>query len=104
MAKPKLFAQASASKVEDILKLKENFPNLLTKKIKNIHNLINSSRKIKPRINMTIKDLSRRQIIVPMSNDNKSKFITASSLHITNLNRVLKNIKSEVMADFVYIN
>ena len=104
MAKPKLFAQASAPKVEDILKLKENFPNLLTKKIKNIHNLINSSRKIKSRINMTIKDLSRRQIIVPMSNDNKSKFITIFSLHITNLNRVLKNIKSEVMANFVCIN
>ena len=39
-----------------------------------------------------------------MSNDNKTKFMMSSSEHITNLNRVLKNIKSEVMADFTRID
>jgi len=49
---------------------------------------------------MIMKGFSRKQIIIPMSN-NKSKLITTSSLHITNLNRALKNIKSDVMVDFV---
>lgn len=39
-----------------------------------------------------------------MSNDNKTKFIENSSNHISNINRVLKGIKSEFMADFIYSN
>ena len=51
-----------------------------------------------------IKSLSRKQVIIPMSNVNKAKFMESSSTHITNLNRVLKNIKSEVIADFIHID
>jgi len=51
---------------------------------------------------MTTKSPSRKQDIISISNENKSKFIETSSTHITNLNRALKNIKSEVMADFIY--
>ena len=36
-----------------------------------------------------------------MSNNNKTKFIEDSCNHITNINRALKNIKSEVMVDFI---
>ena len=36
-----------------------------------------------------------------MGNDNKTKFIASSSVHITNINSVLKNIKSDVRADFI---
>ena len=50
---------------------------------------------------MTIKGPSHKQAIVPMSNENKTKFMESSSNHITNLNRSLKGIKSEVLADFV---
>ena len=53
---------------------------------------------------MTTKGLSQKQIIVPMSNENKSKFIASSSKHITNLNSLLKNIKSDIMADFIHAN
>lgn len=49
-----------------------------------------------------MKEPLRKQIIVPMSNDNKLKFIEESSVYVTNINRALKNIKSEVMADFVH--
>jgi len=51
---------------------------------------------------MTIKGPSKKQIIVSISNENKAKFMEESSVHITNLNRALKNIKSEVMVDFVH--
>ena len=53
---------------------------------------------------MTTKCPSRKQIIVPMNNDNKKNFIEKSSSHITNMNSALKNIKSEVMVDFVWVN
>ena len=62
--------------------------------------MINDFEKIKLRINITIKELSKRQIIVSMNNDNKQKFMTLSNAHITNLNRALKNIKSDIVADF----
>ena len=50
---------------------------------------------------MMTKGPSRKQITISISNENKTKFIEKSSAHITNLNRILKNIKSEVMVDFV---
>jgi len=37
-----------------------------------------------------------------MNGDNKTKFIKDSSNHVTNLNRVLKNVKSDIMVDFIY--
>jgi len=48
------------------------------------------------------KGLLRKQIIVLISIENRNKFIESSNLHITNLNRILKSIKLEVIADFVY--
>jgi len=36
-----------------------------------------------------------------MSSKNIMKFIMNSSLHITNINRSLRNAKSEVLADFI---
>lgn len=53
---------------------------------------------MKSRINMTTKEPSRRQIIIPMS---KLKLITLFNSHITNLNKVLKNTKSDIIVDFV---
>jgi len=50
---------------------------------------------------MITKGLSRKQVIVPMSNDNKTKFMIDLSTHIININRILKNIKLEVKADFI---
>ena len=52
---------------------------------------------------MTTKELSKKQIIVLMNNKNKTQFIKEFSTHITNINRVLKNIKSEIIADFVWL-
>ena len=91
-----------------ILKIKEMFTKLQVRKIGNIHKIINGSRKPKPKVNITTKKLSRKQVIILMSNENKTRFIEFSSKHIAkhiaNLNNVLKNIKSDVIADFVYID
>jgi len=51
---------------------------------------------------MTTKSPSRRQIIILIDNNNISKFISSSDNYITNINSALKNIKSEIMANFIY--
>ena len=77
------------------------FPNIQAKKNENIQKTINSKDKPKPRIHIMTKEPLRKQVIVPMSNDNKVKLIKDPSTHIANINRVFKNIKSEVMVDFI---
>ena len=49
---------------------------------------------------MTIKG----PFIVLIGNDNKTKFIALFSNHIANLNRVFKNIKSDIMVYYTCIN
>ena len=98
----KTYAQVSSltTNTREVLKIKEIFPNLQAKKNKNIQKIINGEGKPKLRINMMTKSLFGKQIIVFISNENKMKFIEESSVHITNLNRVLKNIKSKAMINF----
>ena len=95
------YAQVTNSKVANISKLKENYSNLLTKKIENIHRIINNTDKFKPHIKMTTKSSLQKQIIVSMGKNNITKFIALSSIHIANLNRSLKNIKLNVIADYI---
>ena len=68
------YAQASKSgnNTRNVLKIKEIFSNLQANKIENIQKIIRSKGKPKPKINMTIKRLSRKQVIVLMNNNNQS--------------------------------
>jgi len=50
---------------------------------------------------MTTKELSRKEIIIPMSSENTMKFMKNSSLYIANINRLLRNVKLEVLVDFI---
>ena len=50
MPQKQLYAQVASPSVSDILKLKENYPNLLAKKIGNIQKIIDDSDKSKPQI------------------------------------------------------
>jgi len=86
----KSYAQALTSNIKEILKIKETFPNLQTKKIENIQKFINNDSKLKLKLNMTTKRLSRKQVIVLIAHENKSKFMKASSAHITNLNSIIR--------------
>ena len=99
------YAQILSRNINNILKIKENFPELLNKKIEELNKLIyNNLDKYKPRINMTIKGPSYKQIIVLMSNSNTNKFMTTSSKHVANLNWSLRSIKSNFTIDFIHIN
>jgi len=53
---------------------------------------------------MITKSPFRKQIIVPMSQDNINTIIIHANKHIFNINRLLKSIKSDVMANFIYLD
>ena len=99
-----MYAQVlqSVNNTREVLKIKKAFLNLKAKKIKNIQKIIKGNSKPKPKLNMTTKGPSRKQVIVPMNNDNKMSFMENSSNHVTNLNKVLKNIKLNIIANFIY--
>jgi len=62
------FAQATKENAKDILKIKEAFPKLSTKKIIKMYNIAyNTNQKSYLKLNMTTKGPSRKQIIIPMS-------------------------------------
>ena len=50
---------------------------------------------------MTTKSPSYKQVIIPMDSNNIAKFMSNSSDYIININRLLKNIKSECKADYI---
>ena len=52
---------------------------------------------------MTTKGPSHKQVIVPMNSKVAGRFLKNSSIHIINIKCALKNIKSKIMADFIYI-
>jgi len=66
----KSYAQASKSNIKDIVYIKDIFPKLSTKKIIEINDIVNKNSLAKSRKNMTIKELSRKQVIIPISTNN----------------------------------
>ena len=51
---------------------------------------------------MTTKGPLRKHIIIPMSNDNNAKFMKNSFAYIANINKALRNVKSEILIDFIH--
>jgi len=100
---PKFYAQASKQNIStsEVIKIKEAFPSISVQKINQINNIVKGNLKPKPHIQMTTKSLSRKQVIISMDNNNISNFMKNSSLYITNINRTLRNAKSEVLVNFI---
>jgi len=72
-----------------------------SKQINRVNNIIKGNSKPKSRIQMIMKGPFRKQIIVIMSGDNFNSFMKNSSTHVSNLNRLLRNVKMEVVVDFI---
>ena len=102
----KSYAQASKqnTSTSDVIKIKETFSSISTKKINQINDIIKGSSKPKSWIQITTKSPSRKQVIIPMDNENNAKFIKNSAIHVTNINRNLRNAKSEVLVNFIHSN
>ena len=77
------------------------FPSLNVQKINQVNNIVNGQNKPKPRIKMTTKGLFRKQVIMPISSENVISFMKSSSLYIANINRLLRNTKSDILVDYI---
>jgi len=55
----------------------------------------------KPKINMTTKGLSRKEVIIPMAKHIAELIINSAYIHITNINKCLRNSKSDIVTDFI---
>ena len=105
----KSYVQASKSnisqKVEDVLQLKEAFPSLSADEVGKILKVKDSGEgNKKPRINMTTRGPLRREVIIPMTKVNAELIINLAHIHISNVNKCLKNSKSDTFADFIRFN
>jgi len=98
-----LYAQASKISIEDVICIKDMFPTASPKKIVEINNIINKSISVKPKIKMTMKGPSRKQVIVLMSKTNAKIIGSNASFHIKFNNRCLKETNSNTLADFIYM-
>jgi len=104
----KLYAQASSKQntleiARKTLRIKDAFSNLQNKKIELVQKIMSGDQKPKLCINITTKEPSHKQVIILMNKKNAINFVKDSSNHITNINRNLKNIKLDVMANFTHI-
>ena len=100
--KIKSYIQYSSTNINNIIKIKENFLNLLWKRIKEVYRVIYDQKKVKPKINMMTKDPLHRQIIIPMNSENLAKIWSKSVEYITNINSALRSIKSYIIVDFIH--
>ena len=100
-----LYIQVLSKNINNILKIKEIFPKLSNKKIKELNKLIfNNGNKLKPKINMMIKGPSCKQVIISIGSDNSRKFMSLSDDHIANLNHACKGIKSDTIINFIHVD
>ena len=77
------------------------FPFFNAQKINQVNNIINGQIETKPSIRMTTKGPLRKQVITPISGDNVISFMKSSSLHVANINRLLCNVKSNVLVNYL---
>ena len=57
----------------------------------------------KPKINMTTKGLSGKEVIIPMAKTNAELIINSAHIHTSNVNNCLKNSKLDTIADFIHL-
>ena len=106
MTTKKTYAQASKSNtslnIEDVLQVKEAFSALSADEVEKILKAKNSGMdNKKPKINMTTRGPSRREVIIPMTKVNTELIINSAHIHISNVNNCLKNSKLDIITDFI---
>ena len=99
----KTYAQVSKApaNMSKVFKISKVFPALNTEKIDQINNIVKGVAKPKPKIQMTIKGPSRKQVIIPMSKENIDSFMKNSSFHVANINWQFHNAKSEILINYI---
>ena len=82
--------------------VKKVFPTLSADKVRKMLKAKNNSEDTKkPKINMTTRRQSRKEIIISMTKANAELIINSVHIHVSNVNKYLKNSKSDTFADFI---
>jgi len=101
----KSYAQASKSNlscIEDIVQVKEVFPALSADEVGKVLKIKNSGEgNKKPKINMMTRGPSRKKVIILMAKHIAELIINSAHIHIANINKCLRNSKSDIVADFI---
>ena len=102
----KSYVQASkaniSSSIEDVIQVKEAFHTLSADEVGKMLKAKNSGRGMKkPKINMTTRGQSRREVIIPMTKANAKLIVNSAHIHVSNVNKYLKNSKLVTFADFI---
>ena len=85
--------------------MKKAFPALSANKVGKMLKVKNSNGGMKkPKINMTTRGQSRREVIIPMTRANAELIVNSAHIHSTNINKCLKNFNSNIVADFIRFN
>jgi len=82
--------------------VKEVFPTLSADEVEKMLKAKNSGRGMKKsKINMTTRGQLRREVIIPMTKANAELIVNSAHIHVSNVNKYLKNSKSDTFADFI---
>jgi len=96
------YIQVLQNNIKDIIKIKDTFPKLSADKICKVQRVINNlSYKNKPRLNITIKDPLKKQVIISMKAKNSDRVMAKANTYISSIYRLLKEVKSEISIDFI---
>jgi len=97
----KSYAQASKSSINNIVKIKDTFPKLPTKKVVKVNDIINKSGLIESKRKIITKELLRKQVIIPMNITTTEIIVNQANSVITNINTGLKNSNFKTIANFI---
>ena len=102
----KSYMQASKANIlfniKDVLYVKEAFPTLSVDEVRKMLKAKNSRMgNKKPKINITTRRPSRKEVIIPIAKSNTELIINSAHIHISNVNKCLKNSKSDIVANLI---
>jgi len=88
--------------IEDIVQVKEAFPALSADEVGKVLKIKNSGEgNKKPKINITTRRPSRKKVIIPMAKHIAELIVNSAHIHIANINKCLRNSKSDIVTDFI---
>jgi len=97
--------QASKSnllRIENIVRVKKVFPALSVDEVGKVLKIKNNREdNKKPRINMMTRGPSRKEVIILMAKHIAELIVNSAHIYITNVNKCLKNSKSDIITDFI---
>ena len=100
-----LYIQVFKNNIKKIVKIKDAFSKLSSEKVIGTHKIMNNiNQKGKSKFNIITKGSSRKKIIISMNINNTERIMTQSNLYIVNINKLLKEVKSKILADYFYSN